>query len=108
MKLIIKFPDNDYYNTFYGVLSTLKCASKWNEKYPKDKEALCIVINSIIYGCYLLFQKSDYEHLSTKEYLKISINDILIDDEVEQFLSSKESENITYYSLIHEQINCNL
>ena len=90
MKIAIKFGDNDFYNTFEGVLQTLNAAFKWYGKLPKDKGKLCVVINNISYGCYLLFQNQfDYnEEMSglecnrTKLYVQIKESMLFVDDEL--------------------------
>jgi hypothetical protein len=96
MKIAIKFGDNDFYNSFTGVLKTLLEAYKWQDKLPEDKEKLCKIINEISYGCYLLFQnqfsyneeKSGELCLRTKEYLQIKSSQILINKEVNEYLTS--------------------
>ena len=96
MKIAIKFGDNDFYNCFTGVLKTLLEAYKWTDKLPTDKEKLCMIINEISYGCYLLFQnqfsyndeKTGELCQRTKQYLMISPNQILVNEEVDAYLKS--------------------
>jgi hypothetical protein len=105
MKIAIKFGDNDFYNCFYGVLETIKNAIKWNDKVTTDREQLCKIINEISYGLYLLYQNSfEYNeeksgdlHPRTKEYLKITPDQILINDEVVNYLSGIEWANSEVY-----------
>lgn len=96
MKIAIKFGDNDFYNCFTGVLTTLLAAYKWNESLPTDKEKLCKIINEISYGCYLAFQnqfnyneeKTGQLCQRTKEYLQIKPTQILLNEEVDAYLKS--------------------
>lgn len=101
MKIAIKFGDNDFYNCFYGILETIKNARKWNDKVTKNKEELCKIINEISYGLYLLYQNSfEYNEEKsgelcsrTKEYLQITPDQILIDEEVVTYLQEVEWDN---------------
>ena len=102
MKIAIKFGDNDFYNCFTGVLRTLLEAYKWNDRLPKDKKQLSIIINEISYGCYLAFQNqfsyNEEKKLNdicerTKEYLQIKPSQILINEEVDAYLKSDEFMN---------------
>ena len=105
MKIAIKFGDNDFYNCFYGVLETIKNARKWNDNVTEDKKKLCKIINEISYGLYLLYQNSfEYNEEKsgnickrTKEYLQITPDQILINDEVTKYLSEVEWDNSDTY-----------
>ncbi len=105
MKIAIKFGDNDFYNCFYGVLETIKNARKWNDKVTEDKEQLCKIINEISYGLYLLYQNSfEYNNEKsgeldnhTKQYLQITPDQILINEEVVKYLQEVEWDNSETY-----------
>ena len=105
MKIAIKFGDNDFYNCFYGVLETIKNARKWNDKVTEDKEQLCKIINEISYGLYLLYQNSfEYNNEKsgeldnhTKQYLQITPDQILINEEVVEYLQEVEWDNSDTY-----------
>lgn len=101
--IAIRFSDNDFYNTFYGVLKTLQTASDWvgNETLFASKENLVLVINEISTGIYMSFQnefrysngRSMSEHiLYIKEYLKITEANILIGEEVDTYV--KENKQV--------------
>lgn len=101
MKIAIKFGDNDFYNTFKGVLETLNGAYKWTDRLPVKKAELCKMINEISYGCYLLYQnqfsyndeKQGEVCERTKRYLQITPEKILIDKEVDEYLATVEWDN---------------
>lgn len=105
MKIAIKFGDNDFYNCFYGVLETIKNARKWNEKVTEDKELLCKIINEISYGTYLLYQNSfEYNEEKsgelcerTRKYLQITPDQILLNEEVTEYLKESDWDNSETY-----------
>lgn len=88
MKIAIRFYDNDFYNTFYGVLEALMNGSFYATRVIKDKKKLCKVINEISYGMYLLYQNPFKRPMNklTRQELKIKPKDILLDEEVDAFL----------------------
>jgi hypothetical protein len=94
MKIAIIFHNNDFYNCFYGVLEIIKNARKWNDRVTEDKLLLCKIINEISYGSYLLYQNSfEYNDEKsgdicerTKKYLQINPSQILINNEVTDYL----------------------
>lgn len=101
MKIAIRFGDNDFSNTFHGVLATIHDAYKWNDKIP-TKEQLCKIINEMVYGHYLLYQnmfeyndeKSGEICEGTKKYLQqIKPERILINEEVDQYLKNTKWDN---------------
>lgn len=100
MKILINFNDNDYGNTFYGVMEVLLSSYIHNSKISNNKDYLVNIINEISYPCYLLFQ-NDSEFLSDKyslqDYLKINKEEIFIDEEVDLYIKKNDygnSENI--------------
>ena len=100
-KIAILFHDNDFYNTFVGVLKTLGESIKYMDgKENFDKEKLTLIINDIAYSCYLLFQndwesneqlKKDETHL--REYLTIKEKDVLMNEEVDEYKKGTEWDN---------------
>lgn len=94
MKLMICFHDNDFGNTFRGVLVTLVSALVWDKRIELfTKEQWLSVINEISFGSYILWQngfryknsEDHYEHI--REYLKISEKDLLMNEEVDSFMA---------------------
>ena len=89
-KIAIKFGNNDYLYTFQKVLEILKLSIEGGNFCFSKKEILQI-INKISFGCYLLFQNK-FEYNSneakriSKKDLKIKINQILIDEQVDKYL----------------------
>lgn len=100
-KIAIRFGDNDFYNCFEGVLQTLDNAFKYHGKLPTDKKLLCVIINQLIYGHYLLFQnqfeyneeKDGVISKRTKQYLQITPEKILINEEVDNFIRGIDWDN---------------
>lgn len=94
-KIGIRFGDNDFYNTFTGVLKFLKEGYKWSCDLKFTKKQLCNLINNISMSCYIVFQNQyeyDVEHfLHTKEYLHLKEDNIYIDDEVDNYLNDKNT-----------------
>ena len=115
MKIAIKFGDNDFYNCFYGILETIKNAECWNNNITRDKEKLCKIINQISYGIYLLYQNSfEYNEEKdgnlcerTKNYLQITSDKILIDEEVDTYLKEINWDNSETFILINNEITTN-
>jgi len=92
MRIAIKFGDNDFYNCFSGVLLTMLEAYKWTGEHLESKEEIVSVVNEISYGCYVLFQKLRHgsedlnEKSRIKEYLQITKERVLIDEEIDQYI----------------------
>lgn len=101
MKIAIKFGDNDFYNCFFGVLKTLLSAYQHCGKLPTDKKQLCVVINEISYGHYLLFQNQfEYNEevngkvcTRTKDWVQITPKQILLGDEIDAYIKKVEWGN---------------
>lgn len=101
MKIAIKFGDNDFYGTFHGVLQTILSAKAFKGRMVEDKEQLCEIINQISYGMYLLYQNQfeyNIERLggvceSTKDWLQISPDRLLLNEEVDIYLRETEWDN---------------
>lgn len=107
MKIAIKFRDNDFHSTFRGVLAVLFDAYKY-DTLPTDKVKLCWMINSLSPIIYVTHQnqwKSNdlqiglVENTNTnrgfermKSYLQITLESIFIDDEVDNLISSGDSD----------------
>lgn len=85
MKIAIKFGDNDFGNCFLGVLQTLLNAYRHTETLPTDKNVLCDIINGLSSSCYLLFQDDNLRD-KTKEHIQIKPSQLLINEEVEEYL----------------------
>lgn len=102
-KIAICFGDNDFYCTFIGLLRTLEARFDESAEYSrdiKDKETLYKVINELTYPMYLLYQNPfSYNEEGkglvcerTKSYLTIDPSQLLIDDEVDAYLSTLEDD----------------
>lgn len=101
-KFAVRFGDNDFYFTLLGIGNAFLTAH--TESHPKKvsftKEQIVKIWNDLAIGMYFLCQnKFTYHHLSsmeehaqhTKNYLKISVESVYIDDEVDDH----------YYDLIN-------
>ena len=98
MKIAIQFGDNDFHSCFCGVLRTLLNAYRYTETLPTDKTVLKNIINGLSTSCYLLFQ-NDIISDSTKEYIQISENDLLINNEVDEYMKLTQAHNSDTYVL---------
>lgn len=102
-KIGIEFGDNDFHSCFTGVLEVLYNTSKSSESNESrgsfedlTKEQICIIVNQISYGMYLLYQnkftynieKNNVVDESLIEYLKIKPESILFDKEVDEYANS--------------------
>lgn len=115
MKIAILFGDNDFYNCFYGVLEAIKNASFWSNdcvKKIENKEYLCLVINQISYGIYLLYQEHQSkeeksgqldEHI--KDWLQITPEMILFGNEVEKYIKGNPWDNAETFVLYTDEFN---
>lgn len=93
----VKFRDNDFYFTFISLVEYLNTVEHLKEF---NKDQLCEIINIFLYPMYLLHQnKYRYREgsSSTKDYLKVSSNDILIGEELYSFLETTSWENSEFY-----------
>lgn len=97
MKIAIKFGDNDFHSTWFPIMETLKSAYDYNGELPQTKEELLIIINNLSCGFYLAFQNqfkyNDEKNLEishTKKYLILTEEELLLNDEVDNYLKSLE------------------
>lgn len=98
MKIAIHFGDNDFHSCFCGILRTLLNAYRYTEQLPNNKTILKNIINNMSESHYLLFQHDSIaEH--TREYIKISEEDILIDNEVDEYSKLTSQHNSDTYVL---------
>lgn len=94
MKIALVFGDNDFWKTQYNLMKTLNDAFQWNELPDLNKEEICFIINELSMGFYLLFQCRDISEViqnsekqkDYKDYLFIKPSDVLIDDEVDEYI----------------------
>lgn len=98
MKLAIKFFDNDFGNTFKHALNALfipyaclggkrEIPLKYKEESPNEfKPYVLQFINEVSYGCYLI---NGEEKEGLREYLKIKLPQIYMDNEVFQVLQTE-------------------
>lgn len=87
MKIAIRFGDNDFFQTFEGVLNVLLEAHRRGVVLPKDKEKLVKIINELSNVCYFLYQ-TNCEELKQDDYLQIKEGQLFIDNEVDEYLDS--------------------
>lgn len=109
-KIAIKFGDNDFGNTFFGVLQMLFDSFKYSGKLPTDKEKLCFLINELSPIAYITHQNMweyngleqatglntdiNKEFLHTKNYLqKITPERILINEEVDTLIKEGDEKH---------------
>jgi hypothetical protein len=107
-KIAITFHDNDFHSTFRNLLGTFMSAHNYSDGLFMTKPQIVKIINMLSYGHYLLFQNqfkygdekhSEYSEL-TEKYLTVTEDTVLINDEVDQYLSSKPNgDNYETYIL---------
>lgn len=109
MKIAIKFGDNDFIKTFDPIMDTLFTAYQWREQLPTNKKELLKIINNISFGFYLLFQSREYME-AEKQYLQLDESKLLLNEEVDEYLSSLESgyDNSSTFILDTELYNNNV
>ena len=110
MKIAIKFGDNDFINTFHPLMNLLFEAFKQTEQLPTDKKVLLKLINNISFTFYVLFQSNDYYMEADKKYLQIDESMLLLNEEVELYLSSLDGgfDNSSTFILDTELYNSNV
>jgi hypothetical protein len=94
MKLAIIFHDNDFMNTFRGIMKTFLEYYRFEQEWNFTKEQIFDIINSTIYSHYLLYQNTRNDSIEelkhTKHYLEtlLKIEDILINKEVDKYIKN--------------------
>jgi len=97
----INFGDNDFGNTLRPFVQVLLDAYNWGSDTAKNltKEKVVELFNESSWGLYLLFQHRHgwtvYE--GTKDYLKIDINHVLTDKEVDEYFLQTWRHNGHFY-----------
>lgn len=107
-KIAIKFGDNDFINTFTGVLNVLFLSFKYHGSLPEDKKKLCFLINSLAPTMYMIHQLHDVNQAidsamndeslkKTSTYItsKVTPDRILVNKEVDEYV---KSENVCFNS----------
>ena len=103
-KIAILFNDNDFYMTFRGVLSSFKHAISWADVEILTKPQIVMIINELSTGMYMLWQNQfeygknldeswEQSFERTGRYLKISEDDILLNEEVDKYLEGTDWDN---------------
>jgi len=95
MRLYIKHGDNHLYNVFDLVLKMLLLEINDSDDIWRDKSYLCNVINNLSYGAYLI---TNVNGTLNKDWLVISEDCILIDDEIDEYMKTD------YVSGFHTEI----
>ena len=107
-KIFVRFPDNDFINTWRGVMMALQDAYNFG-RFPETREDLFNAINEIAYPMYLLYQghpdyevANDYEFWvrHSKNYLRITQDNLLVGDEVDQFFNQETNYDLHTYQII--------
>ncbi len=122
MKIAIKFHDNDFYHTFYGVLEMLFNSFKHSDNLTDNKERLCFLINSLAPLAYVTYQnpweyngledavktEENKEFIHTKNYLTITSDRILVNEEVDEYLANTSWNNSETFILDTTLYNNNI
>lgn len=99
MTIAIHFGDNDFINT-YEPLGKILLQAFRNGSLDEStsKEKIVFIVNQLIYGVYVLFQNNckyeeekDFSISNTKEYLQITTENVMLDDEAYQYLETMRS-----------------
>lgn len=104
-KIAIRFGDNDFINTFMPLLRALAEPIKYNDRFPKDKEGLVRIIQELSFGMYLAHQAwedtSQERQEHTKRYLmeRVTLDRVLVDEEVDEYLRGITWDNSETYIL---------
>ncbi len=114
MKIAIKFGDNDFGNIFLSIMQML-LALKHNGSLPLDKDKLCHIIQRFAHVTYkkqwehdrLNFIKTEDNKEFRLKYLlsKISVDRILVNDEVDAYIEGDNFFNVESIILDTEQHN---
>lgn len=94
MRILIRFGDNDFSNTNMAFLRTLRDSFYYRPKALLTKEQIVKIYNEMIFGLYLLNQNQNQyknETVSIKRYLKISVDRVHINDEIDEWVSKRGS-----------------
>jgi hypothetical protein len=95
MKIALRYHDNDFLNTFMGVMRTILIFYRFEKIFPFTKEQLLDMINHMSYAHYRLYQNKyrDVGHPDThiETYLQLQITDVLIGPEVDAYILSCNS-----------------
>lgn len=99
MTLVIVFGDNDFVKTYEPLGEILLQAfRKGLLDESTSKEKITFIINQLVYGVYVLFQNNcKYEEeksfcvSNTKEYLQITTDNIMLDDEAYDYLETMKN-----------------
>lgn len=89
-KIGILFHDNDFSNTFIGVLTTIGESMTWvcedKESRYDDKKFVIDMINRIAFAHYLMYQSTSIakERFLT-DYLKLDESQVIINEEVDEW-----------------------
>jgi|ERR1035437_4064286 hypothetical protein len=94
MKIAILFHDNDFHMTFKSVLNILLDSYQWHYDFPFTKEQFVELINEVSFGCCMINQnRFEYNNTPeqlqhTKEYLKLTSENILLNEEVDAYIKT--------------------
>lgn len=106
-KIAIKFGDNDFYNTLRPLLEIIKISQTWKHyrnEIELDKTRLCWIINNLSPIIYIMFQNfweyngldkieikdtsKSSEFKRIQKYLQITEDQLLINNEVDEYIQS--------------------
>lgn len=78
--ILIKFGDNDFYNTFVPLLRAIKEVG-----FTGTKADLIELINNALFGFYCVYQSKGMTPKSLTDYLRVNAGDVFYGDEVSEF-----------------------
>lgn len=87
MKIAVRFSDNNFGNTFNGVMRTLYDAYKFSGYLPQEHKEIKDIVNSLSPVCYRIYQ--DYDGRDDgylQDYLMIKESQVMVGDEVDAYI----------------------
>lgn len=95
MKIAIKFHDSDFRYTFLSVLEIIKKSERTIHNPMNNKDLICKFINSMSFALEVLRTGithiySHEKHRKLEQYLKISEDKILINEEVDEYIQKTD------------------
>ena len=110
MKIAIVTSDNDFNNTWYGVLTFINQAYIWTNgncmKLPRAE--LEATIHGLAPHAYLCFQSRhprEHDITHTLDYIKNMVRQILIDKEVDEYIIKNASNGNCEVTILDTDLN---
>jgi len=92
-KLAINFANNHSFSCYYALMKTFLFAYDFTKSIPYNKKIICLIVNELIYGYYLLIEGCEEQNSEIKLSFKIEPDNVYIDDEVDQILKTNDDCN---------------